>query len=79
MITANMHVAKSQLSKLVTAAENGEDVFICRRGHPLVKLVVQQNQRRRNLKPRPDLQVILAPGFDPAEPLTEDEWPSDCR
>ena len=80
MITANMHEAKSQLSKLVAAAENGEEVFICRRGHPLVKLVAQQPQRpRRNLKPRPDLRVTLAPGYDPAEPLTEEEWPSDCR
>lgn len=80
MITANMHEAKSQLSKLVRAAERGEDVFICRRGHPLVKLVVQQPQRpRRLLRQRPDLRVALASGYDPAEPLSEEEWPSDCR
>ncbi len=80
MIAANMHEAKSHLSKLVAAAEQGEDVFICRRGQPLVKLVLQQSKpHRRNLKPRPDLKVTLAPGYDPAEPLTEDEWPSDCR
>jgi hypothetical protein len=25
------------------------------------------------------LRVIVAPGYDPAEPLTEDEWPEECR
>jgi hypothetical protein len=45
-----------------------------------VKLVVQQPQRpRRLLRQRPDLRVVLASGYDPAEPLSEEEWPSDCR
>lgn len=80
MITANMHEAKTNLSKLVVAAEKGEAVFICRRGHPRVRLVVESPQQPcRNLTPNPDLRVILAPGYDPTEPLSEDEWPSDCR
>ncbi|MET4782566.1 antitoxin (DNA-binding transcriptional repressor) of toxin-antitoxin stability system [Glaciihabitans sp. UYNi722] len=32
MIIANVHDSKSQLSKLLDAAERGEDVFITRRG-----------------------------------------------
>lgn len=32
MKIANVHEAKSQLSKLLDAAERGEDVFITRRG-----------------------------------------------
>lgn len=35
----NMHAAKSQLSKLIAAAEAGDDVVIARRGRPAVRLV----------------------------------------
>lgn len=35
----NMHAAKSQLSKLIAAAEAGDEVVIARRGRPAVKLV----------------------------------------
>ena len=35
----NLHDAKSQLSKLVAAAESGEEVVIARRGKPAVRLV----------------------------------------
>lgn len=38
----NIHRAKSQLSKLVAAAEAGEDVIIARNGKPAVKLVPVQ-------------------------------------
>ena len=38
----NIHHAKSQLSKLVAAAEAGEDVIIARNGKPAVKLVPVQ-------------------------------------
>ena len=34
-----MHSAKSQLSKLIAAAEAGEEVVIARRGKPAVRLV----------------------------------------
>ena len=33
----------------------------------------------RDLPPNPRLHGIFAPGYDPAEPLSEDEWPLDCR
>lgn len=35
----NVHDAKSQLSKLIVAAEAGDDVVIARRGKPAVRLV----------------------------------------
>jgi prevent-host-death family protein len=80
MITANMHEAKSRLSELVAAAEEGEVVLICRRGHPSVRLVpIPTTSIPRDLTPDPALRVTLAPGFDPAEPLSEDEWPSEYR
>ncbi len=34
-----VHTAKSQLSKLVKAALEGEEVIIARNGEPMVKLV----------------------------------------
>lgn len=81
MIAANMHEAKSQLSKLVLAAENGEEVILCSKGQPRVRLVPCEQPRptRRNLTPDPRLRPVLAPGYDPTETLSEDEWPSDCR
>ena len=43
----NIHSAKTQLSKLIEAAERGEEVIIARAGTPVAKLVALQN-----LKPR---------------------------
>lgn len=39
MGTANIHDAKSQLSKLVEQAMNGEEVIIAKAGTPMVRLV----------------------------------------
>ncbi|MBX3144065.1 MAG: type II toxin-antitoxin system Phd/YefM family antitoxin [Trueperaceae bacterium] len=39
MPTINMHEAKTQLSKLVERALDGEEVVIARAGKPVVKLV----------------------------------------
>ena len=36
----NVHHAKTHLSKLISAAESGEEVIIARNGKPAVKLVV---------------------------------------
>lgn len=80
MITVNMHEAKSRLSQLVVAAINGEEVILCCKGEPRVRLVPMEIAPiRRDLTPDPRLRPILAPGYDPAEPLSEDEWPSVCQ
>jgi prevent-host-death family protein len=39
MEIANIHEAKSQLSKLVEHAMNGEEVIIAKAGQPMVRLV----------------------------------------
>ena len=39
MTTVNIHEAKTNLSKLLEKALNGEEVVIARSGKPLVKLV----------------------------------------
>ena len=38
MIRANVHEAKTQLSKLIERAEAGEEVMIARNGKPVVRL-----------------------------------------
>ena len=65
----NVHDAKSQLSKLIAAAEAGEDVVIARKGKPAVRLVPVkpggfQFDTLANL-------VDAVPEFD--EPMDEDE------
>ena len=48
MRTANVHEAKTQLSKLIEAAIAGEEVVIARNGVPAVRLVpVEVEQPRR--------------------------------
>ena len=39
MEIANIHEAKSRLSKLIEQAMNGEDVIIAKAGQPMVRLV----------------------------------------
>jgi antitoxin (DNA-binding transcriptional repressor) of toxin-antitoxin stability system len=82
MITVNMHEAKSRLSELVKAVEEcNETVVLCRDGHEVAEIRRRGRRRRaaRDLTPDPRLRVDIAPGYDPAEPLTEDEWPADLR
>lgn len=81
MISVNMHEAKTRLSQLVQAAIAGEEVILCSKGEPRVRLVpVPATPLRRDLiQPDPSLRVILAPGYDPTEPLSEEEWPEEYR
>jgi prevent-host-death family protein len=79
MIIVNMHEAKSRLSQLVLAAISGEEVILCSNGEPRVRLVSMGAAPIRRLTSDPELRVMLAAGYDPVEPATEDEWPEDCR
>ncbi|MCB1035189.1 MAG: type II toxin-antitoxin system Phd/YefM family antitoxin [Acidobacteria bacterium] len=50
MKSANLHQAKTQLSRLVDAALMGEEVIIARAGKPLVRLVpVEAPKQAREL------------------------------
>jgi prevent-host-death family protein len=46
----NVHHAKTHLSKLIAAAESGEEVIIARAGKPAVKLVVVTPPARKSRK-----------------------------
>jgi antitoxin (DNA-binding transcriptional repressor) of toxin-antitoxin stability system len=82
MITVNMHEAKTRLSELVKAVEErNETVILCRDGREVAELRRRSQRRRpaRDLTPDPRFQVEFAPGYHPAEPLSEAEWPAELR
>lgn len=81
MITVNMHEAKTRLSELVKAVEErNETVVLCRDGREVAEIRRRVKRRApRNLTPDPRWRVELAPGYQPTEPLTEDEWPEPRR
>lgn len=83
MITANMHEAKSRLSALVKAVEEqGETVILCRNGKEVAEIIPRRTSQAkaiRRLVADPALRVTFAPGYDPTEPASEDEWPEECR
>jgi antitoxin (DNA-binding transcriptional repressor) of toxin-antitoxin stability system len=81
MITVNMHEAKTRLSELVRAVEErNETIVLCRDGREVAEIRRRIKRRAaRNLRPEPRFRVELTPGYHPAEPLTEDEWPQTLR
>lgn len=81
MITVNMHEAKTRLSELVKAVEErNETVVLCRDGREVAEIRRRVRRRQtRDLTPDPRFRVEFAPGYQPIEPLTEDEWPDALR
>ncbi len=66
MKKANMHEAKTNLSKLIQQALDGEEVIIAKNGTPLVKLVPCEPEKTK-LRPPPGLwkgQIWIADDFD---------------
>ena len=68
--------ARQHFSEIVSAAEAGEDVVICRLNSPIVRLLRCHafQAKQRNIQHDPALSVILAPSYNPCEPLSEEEW-----
>ena len=81
MITVNMHEAKTRLSELVRAVEQrNETVVLCRDGRAVAEIRRRAKRRQvRDLTPVARFRVELAPGYDPAEPLSHSEWPATLR
>jgi prevent-host-death family protein len=65
----NIHHAKTHLSKLIAAAESGEEVIIARAGKPAVKLVVVAQTGRKSRK------TMLGAGI--GKLWLADDWDSD--
>ena len=65
-----VHAAKTNLSKLIAAALDGDDIVIARNDHPVVRLVPIEPLKKRQfgvLKGK----ISIGPEF--FEPLPEDE------
>jgi hypothetical protein len=80
VITVNMHDAKIRLSGLVRAVEErNETVVLCRDGK---EAEIRRRVERRGLRDLlvdPRFGVEFTAGDEPAEPLTDDEWPDSAR
>lgn len=69
MKSANVHEAKTNLSKLLDAAERGEDVYITRRGGRVTRFALVPAPRT----PRADLygalrgRIVYAEDYDAAD------------
>ena len=79
MISVNMHEAKTRLSQLVEAAEQGENILICRDGTPVAELRPLAKPPVSRLTSDPKLRVKFSLRYDPTETAGEDEWPEDSR
>jgi prevent-host-death family protein len=60
----NVHVAKTQLSRLLERAEAGEEIVIGRAGKPIAKLVRYAPDRPRRVFGALRGQIRILPGFD---------------
>ncbi len=72
MYQINIHQAKTQLSKLVEAAAQGEEIIIAKAGKPVARLLALE-QTRHKTRQSGGLkgQIWLADNFD--EPLSAEE------
>jgi prevent-host-death family protein len=74
MVIANIHQAKTNLSKLIEQAEAGEEVVIARNGKPVVRLTAVEPEKKSDIPRRPDGlpawmgslkgQIWIGPDFD---------------
>lgn len=64
MEQVNIHAAKTQLSRLIERARQGEEITIAKAGRPVAKLVgITQAPRRRKLGTAQG-KVLIAANFD---------------
>jgi len=69
-MTVNIFEAKTQLSKLIQMAENGEDVVIARAGKPVVRLTKLKPEKKPIIFGLMKGKIHVADDFD--APLPED-------
>lgn len=72
----NVLEARNQLSKLIDAAESGEDVVIARRGKPAVRLVAVSEEPARGSSAA--LAKVFA-SWDPLPPMSTEELEDELR
>ena len=64
MKKANLHEAKTNLSKLVELAANGEEIIICKAGVPVAKLVAIKASKKKRSPGVWAGKVTIAKDFD---------------
>ena len=69
----NTHEAKSQLSKLIAEAREGEEIVICQAGKPVARLISFVGQRKIPRLGTGAGKVVLHPGWDSPETDAEIE------
>ena len=69
MTTANVHQAKTNLSKLLSAAANGEDVVITRRGGAVTQFKLMPIHQAARPDPFGALhgKIVFAPDYETAD------------
>lgn len=72
----NVLEARNQLSKLIDAAESGEDIVIARRGKPAVRLVPVTDGPARGTGAA--LAKVFA-SWDPVAPMGDEEIEDELR
>ncbi len=68
MTTVNIHEAKTNLSKLLEKALNGEEVVIARSGKPLVRLVPIEEKEKEDWFGMDKGKVWISEDFDTLDP-----------
>lgn len=81
MQTVNIHDAKTQLSKLVDAALQGEEIAIARRNKPLVKLQVleEENEEQSIIGRLPNLVIKMGDNFNDSFEEWEEDWSTTAK
>jgi prevent-host-death family protein len=64
MKQVNVHEAKTQLSRLLQAVEDGEEIVIARNGEPVAKLVAHLPEREPREPGWGKGWIEILPGFD---------------
>ena len=64
MKKANLHEAKTNLSKLVELVLKGEEVIICKAGHPVAKLVSLKPKKKMRKPGGWEGKVVIKKDFD---------------
>jgi prevent-host-death family protein len=71
----NVHAAKTNLSRLIERACEGEEIVIARNNEPVVKLVPLVGARPRRQRGSLEGQVVVPDSFfDPLPPEDLDAW-----
>ncbi len=75
----NIHDAKSQLSRLIELAYDGEEVIICKAGKPKVQLIRYSQPTGHRQPGAWRGKVIISPDFDESSPEIEAAFRGDIH